>query len=214
MLTLSVCDRLLDCRSQTSGGGARPGTVEGGRCGEVQVKGEAMDSGVDVLLTSPHLPTLLQLRDAVSASWQYSASQLQDCKSRLQESYNGIQELNADLDQKEALIEERQQDLETLKQELVRMSSILDTVEDTCLQEVTKHEADRSKLQRRLQERRQDWSVMKSSDPSTASDYNKTTARMVEKLLADLDKCALQLDLKNEVLKGLAGYVATPPSTS
>ena len=79
-------------------------------------------SGVDVLLTSPHLPTLLQLRDAVSTSWQYSASQLQDCKSRLQESYKGIQELNADLDQKEALIEERQQDLETPKQELVRMS--------------------------------------------------------------------------------------------
>lgn len=132
----------------------------------------------------------------------------------MQESYKGIEELNADLDQKEALIEERQQDLETLKQELVRMSSILDAVEDTCLQEVAKHEADRSKLQRRLQERRQDWAVMKSSDPSTASDYNKTTARMVEKLLADLDKCALQLDLKNEVLKGLAVYVATPPSTS
>lgn len=130
------------------------------------------------------------------------------------------------------MIEERQQDLETLKQELVRMSSILDAVEDTCLQEAAKHEADRSKLQRRLQERRQDWVVMKSSSssnsPSAAaadnnnsnissnnnSNINKTVVRMVEKLLSDLDKCALQLDQKNEVFRGLAQYVATPSSTS
>lgn len=111
------------------------------------------------------------------------------------------------------------------------MSSIMDTVEHTCLQEVAKHEADRSKLQRRLQERRQDWAIMKSSGSTAAAadnnnninnmnnnnnnmnmnNNNKTAAaRMVEKLLADLDKCALQLDLKNEVLKGLAEYVATP----
>jgi len=43
------------------------------------VKGEEMAQlcyrGIDILLTSPHIPTLLQLRVAVSASKQYSASQ-------------------------------------------------------------------------------------------------------------------------------------------
>jgi len=87
------------------------------------------------------------------------------------------------------------------------MSSILDAVEDSCLREVARHESDRSKQQRRLQERRQDWAGMKSSSP-----VDRTT-RLVEKLLADLDKCAAQLDQKNEVLRGLAVYVTSPPSS-